>query len=127
MRLAEKFGQDPRSERIADLLPEAKNHPDWQDITIGHCLNMATGIGTAAPGISPLNVFAGYLLEEEQASKTALGRKSFEHYFDWFLMPSQHQKNTAAFACPSYPSGPDKVARYRYQDFYIAARRWMLG
>ena len=42
------------------------------------------------------------------------------HYHDWFLTPSQHEKNLAAFACPSYPWPAGTITRYRDQDLYIA-------
>ena len=48
LRLAQVIGEDPRETRVADLLPEAQNNPVWADVTIGHCLDMATGVGTAA-------------------------------------------------------------------------------
>lgn len=120
LRLAQIIEEDPRNAIVSDLLPEAKDNPEWQGITIGDCLNMASGIGTAAPEPKSLNIFADYLLEYDQAKGSALGLKSYDHYFDWFLAPSQHEKNIAAFACPSYPWEPGTVARYRDQDLYIA-------
>ena len=120
LRLAQRFGTDPRTVRVASVLPETAEYPHWREITIGHCLNMASGIGTAAPEPEPVDIFADYLLEPKQAELSTLARKSYDYYHDWFLAPSQHQKNRAALACPSYPWPPDTVARYRDQDLYIA-------
>ncbi len=120
LRLAQITGEDPRNALVTDLLPEGAGNANWSDITIGHCLNMATGIGTAGPETEPLNIFADYLLRQEQADVSRISQKSFDHYYDWFLAPSQHEKNIAAFACPSFTWGPGSIARYRDQDLYIA-------
>jgi len=120
LRLAQITGRDPRESRVADLLPEAKNNSDWSEITIGDCLNMASGIGTAACYQEPLDIFADYLLEPEQSLESDEALASYNHYHAWFLAPSQQEKNTAAFACPAFPWPAGTVARYRDQDMYIA-------
>ena len=120
MRLAQITGEDPRKALIADLIPEAEGLERWSGITIGHCLNMASGIGTAAPHRDDADIMSDYLLDEESASVSELATLSRNHYFGWFLAPSQTEKNTAAMACDAYPWGPDEVARYRDQDLYIA-------
>ena len=120
LRIAQISGQDPRDQRVCDLLPEARDNDAWNDVTIGDCLNMATGIGTAATDSEPRDVFADYLLWESQAQESDEARASYNHYHAWFLAPSQHQKNQAAFACPGYSWAPGTVARYRDQDLYIA-------
>ena len=120
LRIARISGEDPRSQRVRDLLPEARDNSDWDEITIGDCLNMASGIGTAVREAEPRNIFADYILEEEQAQESDEARVSYDHYHAWFLAPSQHEKNIAAFACPSYPWPPGSVARYRDQDLYVA-------
>lgn len=120
LRMAKSFGVDPRMALVRDLMPEAENIPAWENITIGDCLNMATGIGTAAVKAEPLGIFGDYLLEIEHTKGIDRGFESYQHYHDWFLAPSQHEKNVAAFACPSYSWGPGDVARYRDQDLYIA-------
>ena len=119
LRLARISGQDPRRAVISDLLTEAAGHSRWQAITVGDCLNMASSIGTAAPEREPLDIFADYLLEYDQARNSERGLQSYRHYFDWFLAPSQEEKNTAVLACPGYPWGPGSIARYRDQDLYI--------
>lgn len=120
LRLAQVTGEDPRKALISDLIEETLGQDQWEAVTVGHCLNMATGIGTAAPFTEGTTVFSDYLLEESQAAESELGRKSFDRYFAWFLAPSQTEKNHAALACPGYPWGPDKVVRYRDQDLYLA-------
>ena len=120
LRMAQALGKDCRDERICTLLPEALGIERWAEVTIGDCLNMASGMGTAAPQALPHDVFADYLLEEAQAQESALARKSFEFYFDWFLTLSQTQKNHAALACGAYSWGAGEVVRYRDQDLYLA-------
>ena len=120
LRIAQICGKDPRTETIGELLPEARDSAAWRDITIGDCLNMASGIGTAARVAEPASIFADYLLEEFQAQESAEARASFNYYHAWFVAPSQHEKNLAAFACPKYPWPAGSVTRYRDQDLYIA-------
>lgn len=119
-RIAQISGQDPRGKLVRDLLPDARHNSGWDTVTIGDCLNMASGIGTAANEAEPRSIFADYLLEESQAEESAEARDSYNHYHAWFLAPSQREKNQAAFACPSYPWPPATVTRYRDQDLYIA-------
>lgn len=120
LRLAQITGEDPRNARIADLIPEAKGLKRWSQITIGHCLNMATGIGTAAPFREDTHILSDYILDDKNAAADQLSQLSYDHYFDWFLAYSQTEKNEAALACDAYPWGPDEVARYRDQDLYLA-------
>lgn len=120
LRIAQISGQDPRTQTIGDLLPEAGGIGAWRDITIGDCLNMASGIGSAACAAVPANIFADYLLDESQAQESDEARISYNHYHAWFLAPSQHKKNLAALACPTYPWPAGSIARYRDQDLYIA-------
>ncbi|MCP4765416.1 MAG: hypothetical protein GY875_04020 [Gammaproteobacteria bacterium] len=120
LRIAQISGQDPRTQKIGDLIAEARDDSAWRDITIGDCLNMASGIGTAAREAEPANIFADYLLEESQAQESDEARISYNHYHAWFLAPSQHEKNLSAFACPKYPWPAGSVTRYRDQDLYIA-------
>ncbi len=120
LRIAQISGQDPRTQKIGELLSEAGDIAAWRDITIGDCLNMASGIGSAACEAEPANIFADYLLDESQAQESDEARISYDHYHAWFLAPSQHEKNLAAFACPKYPWPAGSVTRYRDQDLYIA-------
>ena len=120
LRIAQISGQDPRDLLVRELLPEARSNAGWDKITIGDCLNMASGIGAAAREAEPRNIFADYVLSESQAEESDEARESYDHYFAWFLAPSQHEKNLAAFACPAYPWPAGSVARYRDQDLYIA-------
>ncbi|MFT5218259.1 MAG: CubicO group peptidase (beta-lactamase class C family) [Gammaproteobacteria bacterium] len=119
-RIAQISGADPRNNRVRDLLPDARQNPGWDEVTIGDCMNMASGIGTAATEAEPRSIFADYLLIESQVEASGVTRDSYDHYHSWFLAPSQREKNLAAFACPSYPWPPGSVTRYRDQDLYIA-------
>ncbi|MEM7294342.1 MAG: hypothetical protein AAF420_13255 [Pseudomonadota bacterium] len=120
LRVAQISGEDPRAVRVSDVMPQARESPNWSDITIGDCLNMATGVGTAARNAEPRDIFADYLLEESQAQESDEARVSYNHYHEWFLAPSAHEKNAAAFACPNYEWKAGEVVRYRDQDLYIA-------
>ena len=120
LRLAHIMGEDPRDYEIAALLPEAKSNEKWASITIGHCMDMATGIGTAASDKKEPNIFGDYLLESWQSQESEEAFRSYNHYHTWFLAPSQHEKNLAAFACPSYPWPASTIVRYRDQDLYVA-------
>jgi len=120
LRIAQISGQDPRNTLVHDLLPAAGENSAWDVITIGNCLDMATGIGTAARVAEPPAIFADYILEEEQSRESDAALESYNHYHAWFLAPSQHEKNVAAFACPSYPWPAGTITRYRDQDLYIA-------
>ena len=102
LRLAQISGEDPRQASVCELLPEARDNPDWAQITIGDCLNMASGIGSAGARAEPPEIFADYLLEESQSTVSDEALVSYNHYHAWFLAPSQHEKNRAAFACPSF-------------------------
>ena len=120
LRLAQVIGEDPREARVADLLPEAQNNPVWADVTIGHCLDMATGVGTAAGDDEQAGVFADYQIEDWQSKESEEALRGYTHYHEWFVAPSQHEKNGAAFACSGYPWPAGTVVRYRDQDLYIA-------
>ena len=120
LRIAQICGEDPRTAKIGELLPQARDNAAWNDITIGDCLNMATAIGTATRTAEPASIFADYMLDESEAQQSAEARASYNHYYAWFLAPSQHEKNIAAFACPKYPWPAGTVTRYRDQDLYIA-------
>jgi len=120
LRLAQSFGVDPRSAFVGDLLPEAKGFPAWQGISIGDCLNMATGIGTAASDADPPRIFGDYLLEKRETKGVVNGAESYRRYYEWYLALSQYEKSFAALSCPSYSWGPGERVRYRDQDLYIA-------
>ncbi len=120
LRLAQVMKEDPRGYEVATLLPEASGNEKWSGITIGHCMDMATGIGTGAQNGTEPNVFGDYLIEPWQSRESEEGLNTYNHYHNWFLAPSQHAKNLAAFSCPSYPWPAGTVARYRDQDLYIA-------
>lgn len=120
LRLAQKFGEDCRRARIAELLPEAKDATQWNNVTIGHCLDMATAVGTVAPNKETNDIFADYILDEASAKLSDEHKKSFEHYFSWFLARDQRTKTLEAVKCPRYPWAPGTISRYRDQDLYLA-------
>ncbi len=120
MHLARNTGEDPRQAFVTDLIDEAQGLDHWAGVTIGDCLNMATGIGTAAPATEGTDIMSDYILSVGQIAGDSLRQASLDHYFSWFLSLSQTDKNHASLACPAYPWGPGEVARYRDQDLYLA-------
>ncbi len=120
MHLARITGEDPRQASITDLIEQTHGLDRWAGITVGDCLNMASGIGTAAPHRDATNIMSDYILDEVQIEDDPLNQESWDHYFNWFLAPSQAEKNAAALACQAYPWAPGEVVRYRDQDLYLA-------
>ncbi len=120
LRLAHRLGPEVATTRIADVIPAAAAHPHWQRVTIRHCLDMASGIGTAAGRAGAPDIHADNLTTPEDAAASPEAARSYRAYRDWFQAPSLAGKLAAAFACPSYPWGAGEVARYRDQDLFMA-------
>ena len=117
MRLACHLGPGLAETRIADVLDVTANHDGWRDVTIRHCLSMATGIGTA--GLTG-DIHADNLTGPEYASADGPQGECYRAYQDWYAAPSCAGKLREAFRVPSYPWGPGVVARYRDQDLFVA-------
>lgn len=120
LRLAHRLGPGAADTRIADLVPRAASHRGWQRVTIRHCLDMASGIGTALRRALPADIYADNLTEAEAGAASPEAGRCYRAYQDWYAAPSLAEKLAAAFACPSYPWGPGEVARYRDQDLFMA-------
>ncbi len=114
LRLARLLGPGIADTRIADVLDVTAAHDGWRDVTIRHCLDMATGIGTAGRNASPPDIHV------DNVTDRALTGESTRAYQRWYAAPSRADKLAEAFAAPSYPWGPGTVARYRDQDLFVA-------
>ncbi|UVK38761.1 hypothetical protein LHFGNBLO_000042 [Mesorhizobium sp. AR10] len=104
LSIAQKYGPDIFTTKIADYVDEAKGVAGWQDVTFGDALNMATGMGYGTDKAEPINMFDPYA----------------DDYYGWYEAPTAKQKvgNLIKSAKP-YSWGPEKVARYRDEDFFL--------
>jgi len=120
LRLARHMGPEVARTRVRDVVEVGAGHDGWDDVTIGDCLNMATGIGTAGRSAEPVDVYADNQTEPESADSDPDSAACYHAYQDWYAARSRADKLACAFACPSYPWGPGEVARYRDQDLFMA-------
>lgn len=117
MRLAHHLGPGVAETRIVDVLDVTADHDGWRDVTIRHCLSMATGIGTAG---ETGDIHADNLTGPEYASADGPDGACYRAYQGWYAVRSRADKLREAFLVPSYPWGPGVVARYRDQDLFVA-------
>jgi len=104
LSIAEKYGPDIFKTRIADYVDEAKGVAGWQDVTFGDAMNMATGMGYGSDKAEPVNMFDPYAGD----------------YYAWYEAPAAKQKVADLIkSAKPYPWGPEKVARYRDEDFFL--------
>jgi hypothetical protein len=118
MRLSHHLGSDIGDTLVRDVVDVTAEHDGWQDVTVKHCLSMATGIGTALPEREPVDIHA-----DNRTGPESIGTEDepcYRAYQAWYEAKSRQAKLDAAFACPSYPWGPGEVARYRDQDLYMS-------
>ncbi len=120
LRLAQHLGPDVADTRVRDVVAVTADHDGWHDVTIRDCLNMASGIGTGSPVAEPVDIYADNLTEPENAEADRNAVASYRAYQEWYAARSRAAKLESAFARPSYPWGPGKVARYRDQDIFMA-------
>jgi len=113
LRLARTVGDHVLDVRVRDVFAGAARHDGWRDVTLAHCLDMATGIGgTAGP--------PGPAMEADYATEFWHDAHGAAAYRVWYLAESRDDKLAAAFACPAMPWGPGVHARYRDQDLFMA-------
>ena len=117
MRLAHHLGPGVAETRIVDVLDVTADHDGWRDVTIRHCLSMATGIGTAG---ETGDIHADNLTGPEYASADGRDGACYRAYQSWYAARSRADKLRESFRVPSYPWGPGIVARYRDQDLFVA-------
>jgi hypothetical protein len=110
LRLAQKYGDDVFGARVGDYMDVTADHDGWDRITLGDCLNMASGIGNAQPTAEPIAIHADNDTDGAGA----------ETYRRWYDRPSAQAKIDACFSYANYPWGPGEVARYRDPDIFMA-------
>lgn len=109
LRMAQKYGDEIFDYRIRDLLDFEAGHDGWEDVTIGHALSMATGIGAGSENVNPNNITDGYIYGDKEA------------YDAWYLAPTLAEKLGYVFRQPNHPWGPGEHVRYRDRDIFLLA------
>lgn len=100
MRLAQKYGTGVASALLRSHIPEALSDADWNGVTIGHALDMATGNYTDA----------GF--EVDEAGSVML---------DFFLAENAAEKLSKALSFPRKAT-PGTYWNYHTSDTYLAVR-----
>jgi CubicO group peptidase (beta-lactamase class C family) len=109
LRLAQVYGDEIFDLKIKDYLSVTAKHDGWDEVTFGHALSMATGIGTGSENTNPNYISDGYITSDQQA------------YDAWYLAPSNADKQEHLFQVANHPWGPGEHARYRDRDIYVLA------
>jgi hypothetical protein len=105
-RLAQKYGDSVLDEKLVDHLPPGLAHARWSDVTFGHLLDMATGIGDEGRERD------GPIHADENRPKMTR----------WVRLKTAREKLRAALDYGTYPWGPGAVLRYNStQTFLLAA------
>ncbi len=104
LHLAQKYGPEVLDLKIADYVEVTADHDGWDEVTFADALNMATGIGDAAPKARPLNIDA-----EEGDEKD----NSF------WLAEAAEEKLEVIFQYGNYPWGPGEIARYTDRNTFV--------
>jgi CubicO group peptidase (beta-lactamase class C family) len=101
LRLAQKYGPEVFDLRIADYVDVAADHSGWDEVTFGHALNLATGIGDH-PDLE------GFTAEEDE-----------DKFFEFMEARSAQEKLAICFSYGNYPWGPGEVARYNSINTFV--------
>jgi hypothetical protein len=105
LRLAQKYGPDIFDLHISDFLDIQADHDGWENVTFGHALSMATGVGYRGRSGSE----GGWNTADEDLGLLRMN-----------ATPSQREKLSVAFALgDNYPWGPGEVARYDSMHTFI--------
>lgn len=107
--MAQKYGDEIFDYKFVDWLDVNAPHDGWKDVTLGHALSMATGIGTGSENVTPNYISDGYI-ESDRAE-----------YDAWYLAPTNKEKLHHLFQVPNHPWGPGEHVRYRDRDIYVLA------
>jgi CubicO group peptidase (beta-lactamase class C family) len=109
LRLAQKYGDEIFDYKIKDWLPVSAPHDGWEEVTFGHALSMATGIGTGSEQVAPNEIDDGYIYSD------------LSEYNTWYVAPTNQEKLQHLFEVPNHPWGPGTHVRYRDRDIYVLA------
>lgn len=105
LRLAKKYGEYVYDLKITDYVDLDADHDGWENVTFGHAVNMATGIGGGTIDANPNDMYVDY---------------DFGGLYDqWYRARSAQAKIDLVSRVPEYPWGPGEVARYRDRDMFI--------
>jgi CubicO group peptidase (beta-lactamase class C family) len=114
LRLARLYGDQVIDLKVSDYVDVSSSHAGWEPITLGDCLNMATGIGDGQPTAEPVDIKADDRHDPDVSPEGAAT------YRQWYEKPSAMEKVDACLNYSNYPWGPGKVARYRDPDLFMA-------
>jgi len=109
MRMAQKYGDEILDYKIRDYVKVTADHDGWENVTLGHAMSMATGIGPGTTNLNPNNFSDG---------NYDIG---YEGYIDWYFARTVQAKLDELFKVPDYPWGPGEVPRYRDRDIFLAS------
>jgi len=109
MRMAEKYGDEILDYKIKDYVHVTADHDGWDEVTFGHAMSMATGIGPGSTNRNP-NDFSDGNYDAD-----------LEDYITWMFEPTTEGKLGVLFKVANYPWGPGEVARYRDRDIFVSA------
>ncbi|MEM8497916.1 MAG: hypothetical protein AAF542_07825 [Pseudomonadota bacterium] len=107
--MAQKYGDEIFDYKFVDWLDVNAPHDGWKDVTLGHALSMATGIGTGTENVTPNYISDGYIESDRP------------EYDAWYLAPTNKEKLHHLFQVPNHPWGPGEHVRYRDRDIYVLA------
>lgn len=107
--MAQKYGDEIFDYKFVDWLKVNAPHDGWKDVTLGHAVSMATGIGTGTENVAPNYISDGYIESDRP------------EYDAWYLAPTNKEKLHHLFQVPNHPWGPGEHVRYRDRDIYVLA------
>jgi CubicO group peptidase (beta-lactamase class C family) len=114
LRLARLYGDQMIDLKVSDYVDVSSSHAGWAGVTLGDCLNMATGIGDGQSTAEPVDIHADNRHDPEASPEGA------DRYRQWYEKPSAMEKVDACLQYGNYPWGPGVVARYRDPDLFMA-------
>jgi len=114
LRLAWLYGDSIIDLRVSDYVDVSSSHTGWQTVTLGDCLNMASGIGDGQPTAEPIDIKA------DNRHDPKVNPQAAATYRQWYDQPSAKGKLEACLRYGNYSWGPGEVARYRDPDLYMA-------
>ena len=105
--LAQKYGPGVFDLKIVDYVEVTADHDGWNDVTFRDAVNMATGVGDAAP--EPIVDESGFWSDAR-------------HNFSQFASAATAEgKLEAAFSAGNYSWGPGEVMRYNNMHAFVLA------
>lgn len=106
LRLAQKYGDEVFDLKLAEYVDISAEHDGWNDVTFGHALNMATGIGESPP---------------QDKNPNFAGDEFKPRFRDFIIARSLQEKLNVCFSYPQYPWGAGEVIRYNSINTFVLA------